>query len=190
MNRASKTILAGLFAVATLGFLSTAPAKEPAPAPTVATATLHGHEKNEKITGTVVFTAETGGVKVVADVEGLTPGSHGFHIHQLADLSKPDFSGAGPHWNPGGHKHGAPDAAEHHAGDLGNLVADDKGHAHLELVLTGVTIEGKEGVVGHSVIVHAKPDDLHSQPAGDSGARIAGGVIKAETEAADSTPKP
>src|SRR6266478_1574226 len=76
-----------------------------ADAPT-AKATLEGAGDNKgKIHGTVTFTQESGGVKVVADVEGLKPGKHGFHIHDKADLSAPDLSSAGGHWNPDGHKH-------------------------------------------------------------------------------------
>lgn len=133
----------------------------------------------EKITGTVTFTQAGTKVKVVADIDGLSPGEHGFHIHEKADLSAPDLSSAGGHFNPDHHHHGGPGAAEHHAGDLGNLTADDKGHAHLEVIVEGISVDGeKNGVVGHSVIIHAKPDDLKSDPSGNSGPRIAGGVIE------------
>lgn len=138
-----------------------------------------GAEK-EKITGTVTFTATEGGVQVTADVDGLTPGSHGFHIHEKPELTDAELKSAGGHWNPDHHKHGGPESEEHHAGDLGNLIADEKGHAHLSLLVKGVSIDGDKGVIGHSVIIHAKADDLKTQPAGDSGKRIAGGAIEAE----------
>ena len=145
-----------------------------------ATATIAAAaNQKEKITGTVTFTQEGDKVKVVADIDGLTPGEHGFHIHEKPDLSAPDLSSAGGHFNPDHHHHGGPGAAEHHAGDLGNLTADDKGHAHLEVTVAGLSIDGeKNGVVGHCVIIHAKPDDLKSDPSGNSGPRIAGGVIE------------
>ena len=149
-----------------------------------AVAQIRGAGKNAgKIHGTVTFTQEADGIKVVADIEGLSPGKHGIHIHEKADLSKPDLSGAGPHFNPGGarHKHAGPEDAQRHAGDLGNLIADENGHAHLELTVEQnvLSIDGpKNGVVGHSVIVHEKEDDLKSQPAGNSGGRIAGGKIE------------
>ena len=139
-----------------------------------------GHK--EEIKGTVTFTAAEGGVKVVADIDGLTPGQHGFHIHEKADMSDPALKSAGGHFNPDHHKHGGPESAEHHAGDLGNLTADAKGHAHLDAVFKGLTIEGKDGVVGHSVIIHAKADDLKTDPAGDARRRIAGGAIEEEKE--------
>ena len=135
-------------------------------------------DNKDKITGMITFTQTADGVRVVASVDGLTPGKHGFHVHEKPDVSAPDLSSAGGHWNPGGHKHGGPDSAEHHAGDLGNLVADEKGHADYDVVIKGIMIEGDKGVMNHSVIIHAKADDLTSQPAGDSGKRIAGGVIE------------
>ncbi len=152
-----------------------------AAAPTTAIATIHNAKSvKEEITGTVTFTQADKGVRVVADVNGLKPGKHGFHIHQSADLSAPDLKSAGGHFNPGGEKHGGPDAEHHHAGDLGNLVADEKGHATLDRVFEGLSIAGeKDGVIGHSVVIHAGEDDLKSDPAGNSGARIAAGVIEA-----------
>lgn len=133
-----------------------------------------------KITGTVSFTPTGDGVRVIADVEGLSPGKHGIHIHEKSDLSSPDLKSAGPHFNPGGasHHHAGPDDADHHAGDLGNIEADSNGHGRLEIIAHDLTIEDpKTGVVGHSVIIHANEDDLKSQPAGNSGDRIAGGAI-------------
>ena len=146
-----------------------------------AVAEIHGAGDNrDKIHGTVTFTQEAGGVKIVADLDGLSPGKHGIHIHEKADLSDPKLAGAGGHFNPGGaaHKHAGPMDKSRHAGDLGNIDADQSGHARLELTDDALSIDGpKNGVVGHSVIVHAKEDDLKGQPAGNSGDRIAGGVI-------------
>ena len=126
------------------------------------------------------------GVKVHAVVTGLEPNSkHGFHIHEKADLMHPDLTSAGGHFNPTMHKHGGPEGAERHGGDLGNLTADASGKATYEATVEGITIDDpKTGVVGHSVIVHEKPDDMKTDPSGNSGARIAGGVIKKGSEAA------
>ncbi len=173
----SKSLIAGVIGAGVL-FLGYVRADQPRQGGPVAVAQIHNAANHkDKISGTVTFTEVADGVRVVAAIDGLAPGEHGFHIHEKADLSSPDLKSAGPHWNPGGHKHGGPNDAEHHAGDLGNLTADDKGHAHLDQVFKGLTIEGKEGVAGHSVIIHAKADDLKSQPAGDAGDRIAGGEI-------------
>jgi Cu-Zn family superoxide dismutase len=149
-----------------------------------ATAAIHGAGDNkDKITGTATFTESDKGVKIVVDVDGLTPGKHGIHIHEKTDLSDPKLAGAGGHFNPDGkeHHHAGPDEAKRHAGDLGNIEVDDKGHGHLELTDDQLSIAGqKNSVVGHSVIIHAKEDDLKSQPAGNSGDRVAGGVIEAK----------
>lgn len=136
---------------------------------------------NNDVTGAVVFTQHGNRVLVVAHILGLEPNSrHGIHIHALGDLSAPDLSSAGGHFNPYHHAHGAPGTQPVHAGDLGNLDADANGNAHLELEIPDVTIgTGRiDDIVGKSVIIHAKADDLSSQPAGNSGARIAGGVIR------------
>src|SRR6185436_19148893 len=130
---------------------------------------------NKNVTGTVNFTQDGNDVKVVADITGLSPGKHGFHIHAKADMSDPQLQSVGPHWDTGAHKHGGPDTPEHHAGDLGNLTADDAGKAHMESTLKGVKIADLEG---KSVIVHAAEDDLKTDPSGKSGGRIAGGAIE------------
>jgi Cu-Zn family superoxide dismutase len=137
---------------------------------------------NNNVTGAVTFTdVGHGQVTVVADVNGLAPNTeHGFHVHESGNLDSPDLASAGAHFNPTGHQHGAPGPASH-AGDLGNLTADSSGHAHLELTVTSLSIGTGQpnDVVGRSVIVHAKPDDLKTQPAGNSGGRVAGGTIVA-----------
>ena len=132
---------------------------------------------NSGVTGTVTFTQTAEGVRVEADVQGLTPGAHGFHVHEKGDLSKPDLTSAGGHFNPGGHRHAARDAAERHAGDLGNLEAGTDGHATASFVDRELQLSGPHSIIGRSVIVHAKADDLKSQPSSDAGARVAGGVI-------------
>lgn len=135
--------------------------------------------QNSKVSGNVTFTQSGNQVKVVAHVEGLTPGRHGFHIHDKGDCSAPDFSSAAGHFNPGGGKHGAPGAAEHHAGDFGNIEANASGMAHAEFTSSAITIsDGPNSVVGRAVIVHAKADDLATQPTGDAGGRLACGVIQ------------
>lgn len=153
--------------------------------PASAVAQIKGAGANkDKIKGTVTFVQAQEGVRILVDVTGLAPGKHGIHIHEAADLSDPELKGAGPHWNPEGHKHGGPAENMRHAGDLGNITADDKGNAKTELKVAGITVNGpKDAVVGHSVILHEKEDDLKTDPAGASGARIAGGVIERHAEA-------
>ncbi len=135
--------------------------------------------KGSTVKGIVNFTSVEGGVKIVADLEGLKPGKHGFHIHEYGDCSAPDFSSAGNHFNPNKGKHAGPDDPYRHAGDLGNLEAESDGKAHFEWVDNLITLDGENGIVGKSVVVHADPDDFHTQPSGASGAKIGCGVIQA-----------
>jgi superoxide dismutase, Cu-Zn family len=143
---------------------------------TKAIAVLHP-TAGSNVAGTVTFTASGDNVKVVADVTGLTPGKHGFHIHEFGDCSDPKAASAGGHFNPAHKQHGAPDANERHAGDLGNIEADASGKAHLELSDKVMKLNGADSIIGHAVIVHEKADDLKTQPTGDAGGRIACGVI-------------
>ncbi len=128
------------------------------------------------VMGTITFTKSGDGVKVVADISGLTPGKHGFHIHEFGDCSDPKAASAGGHFNPGNHQHGAPDASDRHAGDLGNLEADASGKAHVDLTDKTMKLGGDASIIGHAVIVHEKGDDF-GQPTGNAGGRIACGVI-------------
>lgn len=133
---------------------------------------------NGKVKGQVTFLEETEGIRVTANIEGLTPGPHGFHIHEKGDCSAADFSSAGGHFNPGNMKHGSPTDPEHHVGDFGNIEANPEGVARFERVFHWLTFKGTNSILNKAVVVHAKADDLTSQPSGDAGGRIACGVIQ------------
>ena len=136
--------------------------------------------KGSAVSGSVSFSPAGEKLRVVAEFRGLTPGQHGFHIHEKGDCSAADASSAGGHFNPSGQAHGNPDHAEHHAGDMPQLVAGANGVARLTTYIDGLSLgEGERGIVGRSVVVHAAPDDFKTQPAGNSGARQACGVIVA-----------
>lgn len=130
--------------------------------------------------GEVRFTQAEDGVRVEARIKGLTPGGHGFHLHEKGDCSAPDATSAGGHFNPTGKSHGHPDKGEHHLGDLPMLNAGSDGEASLSTVVKGLSIGGGEStdIVGRAVIVHAGPDDYTTQPTGNSGGRVACGVIR------------
>ncbi|MCX5658438.1 MAG: superoxide dismutase family protein [Planctomycetota bacterium] len=132
------------------------------------------------LSGTVRFTAAGHGqVKVVAHVEGLAPSSvHGFHIHELGDVTGADGMTTGGHFDPAGTgHHGMPADAVRHGGDMGNLTANAQGVADLEVTISGVSIGmASNGILGRAVIVHAKADDA-GQPTGNAGGRIGTGVI-------------
>lgn len=146
-------------------------------APTSAIVELNPTKGNH-VAGTVVFTQVAGGVEIEANVTGLTPGKHGFHVHEHGDCSAHDASSAGGHFNPTKKKHGGPDSPERHVGDFGNLVADKNGVAHYKRVDTVISLTGPDSIIGKSIVVHADEDDLTTQPTGNSGARIACGVIE------------
>jgi Cu-Zn family superoxide dismutase len=171
-TNASKLLsISALIAIALTFTLANAFAQEPSKA----IAVLHS-ASGSQVTGTVTFTKVGDTVQVVADVTGLTPGKHGFHIHEFGDCSATDASSAGGHFNPMKKPHGAPDAAERHAGDLGNLEADSTGKAHVELKDSMLKLSGENSILGRGVIVHEKVDDW-SQPTGNAGGRLACGVI-------------
>jgi len=133
--------------------------------------------KNNKVSGTVTFTKEPGGIKVVANLKGLKPGKHGFHIHQWGDCSASDGTSAGGHFNPENQNHGAPTDSVRHVGDLGNIVADDNGVGYYERVDSVISFTGAHSIIGRGIIIHEGEDDLHSQPMGNAGARVGCGVI-------------
>ena len=122
-----------------------------------------------QVNGTVSFTPHADGVVVEARISGLTPGPHGFHVHEAGDCSAADASSAKGHFNPTNHPHGHHGKVERHAGDLPNMVADANGNATYRAEV--------RGMLGRSVVIHADPDDYQSQPAGNSGRRVGCGII-------------
>lgn len=138
-----------------------------------------GHGKD---VGTATFAPSKGGVKVSVEVADLPPGTHGIHIHAVAKCEPPDFKSAGGHFNPTGKKHGLHSPEGAHAGDLPNLAVGEDGKARASFTARGATLEDGKGSLfgpeGTSLVIHADPDDGKTDPAGNSGARIACGVIE------------
>lgn len=143
-----------------------------------ATATLSPTTGNST-TGSVRFVQRGNLVEVSGEVRGLRPNTeHGFHIHETGDCSSGDGLSAGGHYNPMNQPHGRYDMPAHHAGDLQSLHADASGVARFRYDLPGITVGGAAAdVIGKGVIVHRDADDFTSQPAGNSGPRLACGVI-------------
>lgn len=168
-----KFFLAVATAIVSLGVSSSVVAADE---PTKAIAVL-GSTAGSSVTGTVTFTSGADGTKVVADITGLTPGKHGFHIHEFGDCSSQDGKSAGGHYNPTKHEHAGPEVPNRHVGDLGNIEADADGKAHLEMTDKMLKLSGDTSIIGYGVIVHEKADDLKTQPTGDAGGRVACGVI-------------
>jgi Cu-Zn family superoxide dismutase len=132
--------------------------------------------------GTVTF-RDLGNGKVMVDAKltGVPPGIHGFHVHELGACGD-NGNAAGPHFNASSAAHGAPSSLAHHNGDFGNVEADTNGNVTVSREVTGVTVSsGALSVVGRAVILHANPDDFVTQPTGNAGARIACGVVVADS---------
>lgn len=132
-----------------------------------------------KVNAEVSFLPTAQGVVMKVYATGLKPNStHGFHIHENGVCDRPDYKSAGDHFNPGKHSHGGPSASIKHLGDLGNLISNSQGVAEKEILmadLKDVNLINKK-----AVIIHEKADDYVTQPSGDSGNRIACGIINLE----------
>ena len=145
--------------------------------PLRAVAVLHPTEGNNAA-GVVTFTEVEDGVRVDAEVHGLTPGKHGFHVHEFGDCRAADASSAGDHFNPEHRRHGSADALERHVGDMGNIEADASGVAKLDHLDHHMSLADDErSIIGRAVIVDAHADDGKSQPNGGISQRVACGVI-------------
>ncbi len=164
-----------------------APARTPALTARAVLMSVDGKE-----VGTVLLTQTKAGVRLRVSVNDLSPGEHGFHIHAVGKC-EPPFTSAGPHFNPNERKHGLRSRQGHHAGDMRNLRVLKNGKATATLTNADVTLEkGKPNSLfkedGTSMVVHANADDQLTDPAGNSGDRIACGVITEETKSTALTP--
>jgi Cu-Zn family superoxide dismutase len=147
------------------------------PAGPTAGATIEARS-GSSLTGKATFTQNGDAVHVIVDVTNAPAGVHAVHLHEKGDCSAPDAASAGGHFNPTGVPHGSPDAPSHHAGDFGNMTVGEDGHGHLELDSTMLTVTaGDRSVVGRAIVVHAKADDMQTQPSGNAGGRIGCGVV-------------
>ena len=149
------------------------PAAAPAAPPPAAYAQLL--DKDGATKGRAVLTEAKGGVDVGLVLEGWPSGTYAFHVHAIGLCTPPDFTSAGPHFNPTGAKHG------HHKGDLPNVTVGTGGTGRIEARIDGATLYSGETPVldtdGAAVVVHAKPDDGVTDPAGNAGPRLACGAV-------------
>jgi Cu-Zn family superoxide dismutase len=129
--------------------------------------------------GRATATEVAGGLRFTIDAKGLPAGTHGAHVHTIGRCDGPDFTTAGGHWNPTAKKHGSMNAQGPHEGDLPNLIVGTDGRGTIGITIPGATMAGLLDADGSALVVHANPDDLMTDPSGNSGGRIACGVFGA-----------
>jgi superoxide dismutase, Cu-Zn family len=136
--------------------------------------------------GSAVFSQERGGgVRILVEVVGLAPGDHAVHIHEVGRCEPPAFESAGPHFNPTKAEHGTANPRGPHAGDLPDVTVDTERKGHMEVTAKLVTLDKKSAATlldadGSAIVIHERADDKRTDPSGDSGGRIACGVIAGE----------
>ena len=132
--------------------------------------------KGSDVKGRVTFTQDGRRIHVHVEISGLSPGEHGFHIHEFGVWSE-DGMASGGHFNPTKNPHAAPDSTKRHVGDLGNVTANASGNVSYDLDDSHLSFHGPHSIIGRGLVVHEKVDDLKTQPTGNAGGRLAVGVI-------------
>jgi len=160
-----------------------APAEKTAPAEAANEAVARvAPTQGNTVTGSVALASSPEGVRITGAIQGLKPNAEfGFHVHEKGDCSAPDGSSAGGHFNPAQAQHGSPTSGAHHAGDMVNIRSNGEGVAQVDTTAAGTTLHGEPNtdVMGKAIVVHESPDDYATQPSGNSGKRVACGVIAA-----------
>jgi len=174
MNRSVAAFVLPLSVTMTLGALLTAQSPEQV--------TLH--DRHGMVVGTATLKAHgTSGVAFELALKGLPPGEHAVHLHQEPKCDAPSFESAGPHLNPAGKQHGLQNPSGPHAGDMTNIMVTANGSVTTTVVNSRVMIgPGPDSLYsrgGAAIVIHAQPDDMKSDPAGNAGDRVACGVIPA-----------
>lgn len=130
------------------------------------------------VKGTIKLVQTGDTVKITGKVTGLTPGLHGFHVHEKGDLSDTKTgASAGGHFNPTNQPHGKPTDKKRHVGDLGNIEADKDGVANIDMQDKVISLSGENSIVGKALLIH-EGEDKFTQPVGDAGGRVAFGKIE------------
>jgi Cu-Zn family superoxide dismutase len=170
-------ILAGLSSIALAGCSTSQDVAVGSPTARGARATAMLRTATGLEAGRATATEVAGGIRYTLDVRGLPAGTHGAHVHTVGRCDAPDFTTAGPHWNPTTTKHGSMNPQGPHEGDLPNLIIGSDGRGTLGITVPGATMAGVLDADGAAIVVHAGTDDLVTDPSGNSGGRIACGVF-------------
>ena len=174
-----RTMLIATMATATLalGGCSTNKVDTGMPVANAMTATAMIQTASGVTVGRATATDVAGGIRYTIDANGMPPGTHGAHVHTTGRCDAPDFSTAGGHWNPTAAQHGTMNPMGPHEGDLPNLIVGTGGRGTLGVTVPGQSMAGLLDADGAAIIIHAGPDDLMTDPSGNSGGRIACGVF-------------
>ena len=170
-----RSIIGRTFLVLAVAYAPNLPAAAPTKGPAEARVTFRDAAGRE--VGWARLQQAGADVRMRLEGNHLSPGSHGVHVHTVGRCDAPDFASAGAHWNPVGRQHGRNNPAGAHMGDLPNLMVDGKGNGTLVTTLRGTTLAALRDADGSAVVIHAAADDYRTDPSGNSGARIACGVV-------------
>ena len=170
-------------ALALLAALSLSACRPASRVPTVRSATAEMRTTSGQRYGVLTLERSAAGVRIDGALTGVPPGTHGIHFHQVGQCDPPDFATAGPHLNPTGAEHGLENPRGRHAGDLPNVTANAAGQMIVDISTPRVTLDSDPRVGlfdtdGTALVIHANADDQRTDPAGNSGARIACGVVR------------
>jgi Cu-Zn family superoxide dismutase len=174
-------LLSGLIPLLCAGCARDEPILEPAgqgSPPEYAEARTELRDMAGRSVGQATATQVGDSVRIWLEGSGLPQGAHGAHIHQVGVCAAPSFESAGPHWNPTNARHGKDNPAGMHRGDLPNILIGTDGRGSVEYVIPGARLGSMIDRDGAALVIHAQADDYRTDPSGNSGARIACGVLR------------
>lgn len=180
-----RTWAVGLTAIATLAIAGCAGMGKSKPKLPTPDATAQLFDARGADRGRADIYKDATGLRIELVARGFAPGTYGMHVHAVGQCTAPEFTSAGPHWNPTGAQHGRDNPMGAHHGDLPNLVVEPEAIGRATLQLVGSRLTGEGGLLdadGAAFVIHAKPDDMKTDPSGNSGTRVACGVINLSAE--------